>query len=224
MIPPLSRRCAAILVLVCASAGPQAARADIVLYSDLGPGGTYDTTTSYPIGNDFSGGTDVYLMQFTTTGGPADLSSITVALGEIGALGDSVNVSLLSDSGGSPGSVLETSQAAVTSDFFAGGSLVTATSASPSLLLQSGTTYWVEVSAVTPANSFGWFFNSTGASGTVGSSLDGGMTFGFNPGTLGAFSVNGTPQVAAPEPNYLYQLCMLGFAAVAWRRFRAAKR
>jgi hypothetical protein len=209
------RSCATILVLACAFTASQPARADLIVFSNLVSGGGYDGTTGYTIGNLGAGANYVYAVEFTTSTGPVRLSSISVALGEVGATGDPVDISLASNSGGSPGAILESLQAAVPGNYTTGGSLVTVNSvATP--LLQANSQYWLEVSAVNSSQYFGWFFNSQGASGSVGVSTDGGMTYSVGPDTQGAFAIRGN---LVPEPSS-FVLCALAGLAVAGWRFR----
>ncbi len=219
MFRPTGCRCAAILVLALLFAAPQAAQADFIIYSNFGSGNSYDTSTGYIIGN--LGGNSAYAAAFTTSTGPVALSSISVALGQIGGTGGLVDISIASDNGGIPGGILETLQAAVPDDFFSGGSVVTVNSVSTPTL-QANTQYWVEVSAVDPSTTFGWYYTSPVVSGLVGVSSDGGATYpDVGPDTEGAFSVQVTP---IPEPSSLSLLCAGVSSALVWQRFRKPKR
>jgi len=213
----------ALLVLAL----PVVSRADSVIYSDLGPGNSYDPSnaTTNPADNwEVSGassadGEELVAVPFTPSAN-YDLTKILIALSFFSGTNNGAYVTLDSDSSGSPGAVIESW---TLSDLPTLGSTSTITShqtltSAPGILLSAGTTYWIVAmpdSAGASDTIDGWNFNSLGDSGTVAYSFDG-TTWNTDgsPFILPALTVKGTP---VPEPP---TFAMLGLALAALPFFR----
>ena len=195
-----------LAVWAMAFATPAVSHADVMLFSNLGAGSSYDTVTANVVGNAFDGANyaqgATFVSSATTT-----LSAVRIALScAFGACSNSVVVSLDSNNAGQPGGVLE-------SFTVAGGSLAALGSNNPLVVLNSivhpnltlGTRYWVTVRN-SGADSVAWNLNNTGDPADEAISDDGAATW-FSPSGLtpGAFQVNGaTP--AVPEPSAIILL------------------
>jgi hypothetical protein len=178
--------------------GPAVSRADILLFSNFGPGLSYDTGDANLVGNAFDGNNYAEGDTFTptTSGG---LSSITIALSCFGSgsCPDNFTVSLTRNASGAPASALE-------SFTVSGASLGIFGANNPPLVLDSllhplltaGTQYWVTVRSDLN-DSIAWNWNSTGDASDQAISADGGATW-FAPSGLtpGAYKVNATPEPA----------------------------
>ncbi len=189
-------------VLAIATAGET--RADQIIFSNFGPGMTFDTGHGYTIGGSLAPAPSVIANRFTATSNMT-FSSAQLALGFV--TGPSIlQVLLETDTGGLPGSIIETFN--VNIGPFPPGNAVTALSVlNP--LLTSGTNYWLVVYAPGPTTAAEWNF-SFGDVPTVGN-------FAFNriPSPTGpwglasgpvrsVFQINGNTPV--PEPATLLLL------------------
>jgi hypothetical protein len=141
---------ASALILMLAPAyhlGASLANASTIIYSTFGPGDTYDVTSGWTIG-----GPGVYVqgLQFT----PAENGVVQTI--EIAAFrpagGTAVNVSLTTDAGDQPGSVLET----VPICCFGDTASIQLANSVLRPLLTGGTKYWLVVSSVAAGDFFGW--------------------------------------------------------------------
>jgi hypothetical protein len=174
-----------------------------VVFTNFGPGFTYDKTTGYDIAAFQS-----MAQQFT----PADTVIFDDAIIPLGSISGSqgVIVSLESDSNGMPGSPIEQIGVSNLADFDSGGSVKTVASVLHPTLT-SGTPYWLALSPAASDVDATWQLDSTGAtSSKIGNapSPDGPWNVSPSPVTRGAFQIDGT---AVPEPS---TLALLGLGAV----------
>lgn len=192
---PFSSLVAALLAVLALSG---TVRADI-LFSNLGPGDSYKAssisiTATQGVAEKFTVGSDYRF------------ESAELALDRFG--GDSTaKITLLSDAGGIPGSILATILVTVPSSGLA-GSIVTATSTLQSTL-HAGSTYWI---AAQPQGGFNgsWFQALPVVTGRMAFEHGSGWVAGPANGNT-AMRVRGR---AVPEPGSL-ALIGLGAASVA---------
>lgn len=209
-----------VIVVVLALATEGAARADAVVFSNFGPGMTFDINHGYTIAGSATNTAQVVANSFTVAGN-VNFTTAQLALGLVSGP-NMLQVLLVTDAGGVPGSIIETMN--VNIGPFGLDSVVTATSIlNP--LLTSGTTYWLM--AFTPsANTLaGWNFSLIDtsppspyfASNQIASTT-GPWVFGSGPRS--AFQINGTP---VPEPATILSLGA-GIMAIVFRRRKYAAR
>jgi len=188
------------------------------IYSNLGPGDSFDPTSGWVVAT--LGSIDhvdqAIAMPFTVIGTDYTFTSAELAMWLVGGT-SSLEISLTADASGVPGDVIETMSVNLP-----GGdpALVTATSTlNPSLM--AGSTYWIAAVASGDLSSVWKFAGSPGGNnpiGTVGFSYDGGSSWSTSTGEEAAFRVNGD---AIPEPTTL-TLLGLGSLGYCRRRKRAA--
>jgi hypothetical protein len=195
-----------------------------VIFSNLGSGGSFDTTLhdSYAVGL-VTGLEQVLAIPFSASE-TANLTGVQLAL--VQDVGSSpVDVFIESDSGGTPGSILATLTQV--------GSFTSATT--PALVdftctsclgLVSGTEYFVVAQQSNQStDESAWQKNSTGDTGTITYNLIGSNTGPWSATgdlTLPAFEVDGA--AAVPEPSSSQLLAgLLAAIAVAGRRRRTAR-
>jgi hypothetical protein len=100
-----SATCTIGLLLIWGAAIPS--HADSVIFSNLGPGDSYQGTSGYSVGNlPFGPDYRVYADAFTVGTASTELSTIGVAVGFVAGT-NQLTIDLDADSGGSPGSVIE---------------------------------------------------------------------------------------------------------------------
>ncbi len=175
-----------------------------VIFSNLGPGGTYNNIAGVWVIGNVPGGVSTMGPAFSVSG-TYELSSIDLALlydSNAGGVNGLVTLSLYTDAGGTPGTALESWILSSVPDYGSpNGTLVTLSSGS---LVLSNATYWLIGSA-----SFGvWDFWMVNLDGTDGSVYRNGAVYNA---MMPAFQVNGTP---IPEPSALILLAG-GMAALA---------
>jgi hypothetical protein len=211
------------LFLIWGAAAP--AQADMIIYSDLGPGDSYN-------GGSFGGwalgdppNSCVTATGFTA-GASVDLSTIEVAAGMLlGPNGaptgvNQLTISLDADSGGTPGAVLESftiSDAMPIFGSFSSDHLVTATSVLHPLLT-AGTQYWVVLSVPDDGMSnAAWNMNSIGDSGPIVQYFHGVEVTDITAFS-GAMRISGR---AVPEPS---SIVIISISAVAILGSRLVRR
>jgi hypothetical protein len=211
----LKGRLTAVLVLMgTAAAAP--VFADVVIYSDFGAGDSWDDGHAWVIGTFLNEPNQVVGASFTTTTSIqfADAQLALLSNGQTGS-GTTADVYLESNSGGDPGSILDT---LVEQSPISNGIVTFDCSLCPTL--SAATTYWI-VTAPGNGQTF-WFNNNTGVIGAALSESDTGPWSDDSTHASGAFEVDGSVS-PVPEPNSLALLWTLaagmGFAA---RRKRAA--
>jgi len=191
--------CAALL------SSPGVSHAD-TLFSNLGPGSSYNTALGNPVGDGLDGSGFNYAQGATFTPGQTDtLTSIVLALSCAACpAAGSLTLTLTENVAGHPGAALESFSILGSSLGNLGNNnpLITVSSLlQPSL--SAGTPYWVTVSGL-PTSALAWNWNNTGDASAEAISVDGGASW-FSPSGLtpGAYAINGIP-AAIPEPRTLW--------------------
>jgi hypothetical protein len=200
----------ALGVVICAGAAGAT-----TLFTDFGPGQTYNTTSGWFIGGSGTTTPDSIAAPFTPSV-TATLDSLDLAV-DVFAGTTSFTVEITADSSGTPGAVLES--------FSLTGITGTPTVRSLTSILHpslsSLSTYWIAVFPGGTTTAGGWNWNSVGTTGFDFSS-NGGSTWSVDSSTTDArpaFDVIGTPTV--PEPT-TWVLLAAPLAAMLWFRRRRA--
>lgn len=192
---------AALLACFLFTAAAQS-KADTI-YSNLGPGQTFDAAQASVFGHSSNGNTYVLAYTFVPTE-TATLTDAELAIARIAAPGPApVNVYIESNVGGQPGAVLDMLAPAGNVGFTP--SLVDFTCAACSEL-QAGTTYWIVAQVSDPALSVSWYY--TGSNNSPGGSAPAALNktdsatgpWTGNTSTITVFEVNGTEVTPVPEP------------------------
>jgi hypothetical protein len=208
------------LLLLWSGAIP--ARADAVIFSNLGPGNSYNGGAGRSLGDPGDGDYVTLGNAFTVGATSMNLSAIDVAAGLLRGT-NQLTIDLDADSGGSPGAVIESFTIKNAMPVFTTVSmdnLVTATSVLHPLLT-AGTQYWVVLSVPDDGSTWAaWNLNSTGDTGPVVISHDGVMG---DPQTItrGAMEILG--QSSVPEPSTLVMLGTSGVVLLAFGRGRRGR-
>ncbi len=199
-----------LLLVFAALLLPSLATADTVLYNNLGPGNSYDCCIGYTIGVGFTQGD-----QFTASA-TANLSSIDIALGYAFGPTNGDIVSLYTDAGGMPGTLLEQWTATNLPSFGSTSNSPTLLMSTNHPLLVAGDQYWLIASPIDQNSNNPWNFNDTGAVGNH--YFNGSVTLA----TQGAFAVFGTTGGSVPEPASMFLLGtgLIGGAASLRRRLK----
>lgn len=193
-------RLLSFLAATCVVASSQA----IVAFSNFGPGDSYVVNSGWAL---FSGiyGSQFHSHQFVA-GASGSLSSIDVAFGHLEGTND-YSVSLRDDSSDTPGSYITTWFGIAAGPFGAANPPIGLPNAFPSIVLSSGTKYWVEVKPTTVDTSGAWNYNDQGDTRLTA----------FNDGTPGISRASVFRVNVVPEPA---SMAALGLGAVALIRRR----
>lgn len=198
-------------VWVCSLSGT--ARADQVIFNSFGPGDSYDSALLHVAGSLANSGYEAVAVAFTPTV-TANVTSISFPAQGVAI---NVNMVLANDSGGNPGSALET----FSSIALGGDTILTENSVlHPSLT--AGTTYWLEMLPSDPSNTFGfggWNGTSPNVAGLESQSNVPGFWQDVATSEIAAFDVMGTG--ATPEPA---SLSLFGIGALGLLGFCGLKR
>lgn len=182
------------------------------IFSNFAPGSGYSTTQSNPVGNAFDGN-DYAEGDTFTSATTATFSSLHIALSCFATCSSTFSVRLTRDSGGQPGTTIESFNSPAASLGVLGANnpaLVFNSSLLPILL--AGTPYWITISS-NPTDSIGWNLNSTGDASPQALSTDGGATwFAPSGNTPGAFQIDAIPLAVVPEPSSVQMLLLAGFS------------
>jgi hypothetical protein len=181
-------------------AAPSIAEAGTI-FTNFGPGLTYDINSGNSIGNAFDGNHWAEANTFTPTVN-GSFQSLRIALSCAFSCPDAVTVNLTSDAGNQPGLILESFS--VPGGFIGPIGVDNAPVLLTSVLMPqflTGVQYWVAVTAPL-TDTVAWNLNVTGDVSDQASSTDGGATW-FSPSgnTPGALEVNAAPASSVPEPG-----------------------
>jgi hypothetical protein len=186
---------ARLVVWALAITAPGIASAGVI-FTNFGPGLSYDITSGNPVGNAFDSNDYAEGVSFTPSVN-GNFGSVSLALSCFFVCSNSFTVDLTADAGLQPGAVIE-------SFSLSGAALGVAGNNNPlevansvlKPMLTAGTAYWITVSSPL-TDSITWNFNSMGDTSPEALSTDGGATW-FSPSgfTPGALQVNSTPEPA----------------------------
>lgn len=197
---------------VCAAAAPAAAAE---VYSTFGPGDSY-SASMFIVGNWTTIGPEHWAIAAAFSSPAAfTLESFDLAVNSF--QGQQIRFAVHGDSGGLPGSILQSVTLPVTQ---VEPGIINVDFASLDLGLAANTTYHFSLTDPNPTvNALGgWNVNDQGATG-LSASPDSGGTWGSNPGATPAFRVNGV----VPEPGTAAALLgVLATAACRRRGWRSA--
>lgn len=203
----LVRRLMACGALVAAVSLGSAVRADVV-YSNLGPGDSFNTGVGWTIsGAASSVGAEFVAGTSFVAGSTASLTQIDVAFFLAGGTG-AVDLALYADNGSGQLGALMESYSNVGPISGTAGIVSAASSLNP--ILTAGQTYWVVASPVDSGSWVAWNQNSTGALGSMYFQANGSGHYSADQ-YEGAMRVLGQ---AVPEPASRV-LCGLGLVGVA---------
>lgn len=211
------RNIAGLGILACFSTfSAVPARAATVLYSNLGPGNSYNPGVGWTIMGPAGAESYAQFALFTPTAG-GDVAQIDVALRTVAGNGSAV-VSLWTESGGLPG-VLLGSWFVTSTVNFGGCCDVTSATGITGVTLTGGQSYALLLDTF-GSNWLAWNFNNQGVVGEMGHSKDGGGSWTTRQDYLGAFAVYAGDETAVPEPSTLLLAGVGLIGLFAWRTRR----
>lgn len=197
------------------SMGISAYASATVLFSNFGPGYSYDINSGNVVGDGYDGSFYSEGESFTP-GQNAAFGALRIALSEVypGSQGAPLTISLTADAGNAPGAVLESWLTAPGSLGLLGTNnapLVLYSILNPTLL--AGTEYWITASLTGLSNAVAWNWNSTGDLNAQAIN-DGSGWFSPSGLTPGAFEVDSVAS-RVPEPSTL-ALFGVAFAGIGF--------
>jgi hypothetical protein len=201
---------------------PSTASADLV-FSNLGPGNTFNTAAANPVGFDFfSGDQDAQADSFLPLIN-SFLTSLTIPLSSFVQTNTApVTVALRSSIGGLPGGVLESWIIAPgTLPTFGGSVGLTQLTSVLHPAMATGTQYWVTVFGGA-ADPVAWNLTNTADANPTATSVNGGATWNKLGLTPGALRLDGT---VAPEPTSLVltATALVGLVSFTRRRKKVGR-
>jgi hypothetical protein len=194
-----------ITIVMAVSLGLAAAaeaRADAIVFSNFGPGMTFNTVTGITISGSNVVGGQVVAQAFTPSAG-FTFSSAQLAMGILGGP-NILQVVLMTSSGGFPGIILETiTLTNAVAPFTSAGIVLANSDLHP--VLNSGMQYWLVAFAPEDDTNMGWMLSLNDFSSLYRSNSFHSLTGPWPAvGSQGfAFQINGTP---IPEPATLLLL------------------
>ena len=200
-------------IIAISLVSPNQVKADVV-YNDFGAGNSYNIThgqllsTIMPFAEQANA--------FTPTAN-YKLTSIEMAVDYFMG-SNNLNVWLMNDNGGKPGTALEYFQFSNLGSVNSTNPLLVGQS-STNLALNQGQQYWLAAAPRDTNTWLGWNFNNINATGIHYSSNNLGNTWNLdNPNQFAAFRINGTPIAATPEPVSMLLFGVGGLAMAAFKK------
>lgn len=190
-----------------------------VIFSNFGPGSTYDVSSGNVVGDGFDGSIYSQGDSFTPIQN-AVFGSLRIALSEVfpGSQGTSLTINLTADSGNAPGAVLESwSTAPGSLGLLGNNNAPLVLNSSLNLTLLAGTEYWITASLGGMGNAVAWNWNSTGDMNPHAIN-DGSGWFSPSGLTPGAFEVDSATSVPEPSTLALFGVAFAGMAARSRRK------
>jgi hypothetical protein len=211
----------AVLALIALALWLGRAEADVI-FSDLGPGNSFDT------GNGWEVGQGSYLFGYIpasgfTSRGSYNLSEIDIALANYSGT-NAATVSLWTDFGGAPTTKLGSWNVSGQGQYGT-NEPITAITGITGIALDAGDRYFVEITSESGIDGTStidaWNWNNQGATGEFyqkefGNVINQGSTY-----TLGAFAVLGSPVSVPPVPEpSTWAMMILGFCGLGFMAYR----